>query len=229
VIEGFNRISAPQASSAGGGLATRRVQRACLTAMVMTLGGAGCSSNPSAIEAPSFSPAKAAHAAIEKYDRDGDARLQQSEWSQCPALAASIEIYDVDDDDAISEDELGAGMRRWQEGEMGARPLPFQVKLGGKPVQGARVELIPEDFFGDAVMPASGVSGQGGRGFLGVALEDLPPNAPKLPLTQPGLYRVEITHPSVAIPPKYNDESTLGIEVADDIINPRGVVWDLAR
>ena len=75
--------------------------------------------------------------------------------------------------------------------------------------------LIPEDFFGGAIKPATGTSGPGGRGYLGVAPEDLPENTTSLPLTQPGLYRVEITHPSVRIPAKYNTETTLGIEVAE--------------
>jgi hypothetical protein len=44
---------------------------------------------------------------------------------------------------------------------------------------------------------------------------------------QPGLYRVEITHPTVNVPAKYNSESTLGIEAAIAGQNPAGVTWSL--
>lgn len=188
---------------------------------------AGCNSRPAALKPPSFDPGKAAAAAIAKYDSDGNGQLEQGEWQRCPALAGSIEVYDTDGNKTLSAEEITAGITRWQKGEMGARPLPFQVKLGGKSLEGAEVKLIPEDFFGGAIKQATGTSGPGGRGYLGVAPEELPGNKTSLPLTQPGLYRVEITHPSVKIPAQYNSETTLGIEVADGQINPRGVVWEL--
>ena len=37
---------------------------------------------------------------------------------------------------------------------------------------------------------------------------------PELPGVRPGIYRVEITSPSVEISPKYNTETIYGIEVA---------------
>jgi hypothetical protein len=188
---------------------------------------AGCSGQPAGVEPPSFDTGKVATAAVAQYDKDGNGQLEQGEWQASGALAGSIEVYDTNGDMVLSREEIAAGLARWQKGEMGARPLPFQVKLGGRPLEGADVKLIPEEFFAGAIKPASGTSGAGGRGYLGLSEADRPKNAPQLPLTQPGLYRVEITHPRQKIPAKYNTESTLGIEVADDRIDPRGVVWDL--
>jgi hypothetical protein len=188
---------------------------------------AGCSGQPSALSPPSFDSGKVASAAIAQYDKNGNGSLEKAEWQASGALAGSITIYDTNGDNVLDSAEVTAGLARWQQGEMGARPLPFQVKLGGRPLEGAEVKLIPEAFFGGAIKPASGTSGPGGRGYLGLAEADRPKNAPKLPLTQPGLYRVEIIHPTTKVPAKYNTESTLGIEVADDRIDPRGVVWEL--
>lgn len=188
---------------------------------------AGCSSKPGAVKPPSFEPTEAADAAIRQYDKNGDHSLQQKEWSACAAIASSIDDYDSNSDKVLTSEEIAAGLRRWQAGDMGARPMPFQVKLGGQAIEGAKVRLIPEEFLGQAVKPAEGVTGPGGRGFLGVSKEDLPPNAPSLPLVQPGLYRVEVTHPRIKVPSKYNAKTILGLEVASDRQDPRGVVWDL--
>jgi hypothetical protein len=57
--------------------------------------------------------------------------------------------------------------------------------------------------------------------------DDMPKNAPKMPLVQPGLYSVEITHPSTKIPAKYNTATTLGIEVSSASPGPEGAVWNL--
>jgi len=60
-----------------------------------------------------------------------------------------------------------------------------------------------------------------------MASEDRPADAPPRPLVQPGLYRVEITHPSITIPARYNVKTTLGLEVASYTITPAGSVWEL--
>ena len=57
-----------------------------------------------------------------------------------------------------------------------------------------------------------------------MAAEDRPRNAPNIPLMQPGLYHVEITHPSTKIPAKYNTQTTLGIEITSGNPGPEGAV-----
>jgi hypothetical protein len=48
-----------------------------------------------------------------------------------------------------------------------------------------------------------------------------------IPVMQPGLYLVEITHATVTIPPAYNVSTKLGIEAGLAGQNPAGVAWDL--
>jgi hypothetical protein len=187
----------------------------------------GCSGRAGRVSPPDVSADDAAEAAIEAYDQDGDGNLAESELASTPGLAHVMTDYDANGDGMLASDEIAAGVRKWSEGKMGAAPWPFQVKVNGRALEGAIVKLVPEAFLGDAVKPAAGETSRGGRGSLGIAMEDLPPNAPKRPIVQPGLYRVEITHPSLAIPAKYNSESTLGLEVASHTLTPEGSVWNL--
>ena len=46
---------------------------------------------------------------------------------------------------------------------------------------------------------------------------------------QPGLYRVEITHPTVTLPAKYNTETTLGREVSGDSLVGVDVHFELSK
>lgn len=201
----------------------------CHPIICLILLDSGCNSGPGKFYPPSIDSGQAASEAVRIYDRDGDGQLNKAEWSACPAFCDAINIYDTNSDQVLTTQEIAAGIARWQRGEMGATTLPFQVTLGGHGLEGAIVHLVPEKFFGEAIKPATGIAGRGGRGFLGVAKTDMPPNAPTVPLVQPGLYRVEITHPQVKIPAKYNSQTTLGLEVAMDRLTPQGVVWALSE
>jgi hypothetical protein len=91
------------------------------------------------------------------------------------------------------------------------------------------VKLTPAPYLGDAVKPAQGVTDASGTGVFNMAAEDRPANAPKnLAVMQPGLYRVEITHPTIEVPAKFNTKSTLGLEAARAGQNPAGVTWSLS-
>jgi hypothetical protein len=187
----------------------------------------GCSSAPSRIISPDVDAAEAAAAAVKKYDRDSDGRLNESELSACPSLAHALAGYDADADKALTAAEIEAGVARWTEQKTGAITLPFYVTMDGRPLAGANIRIVPEDFLQGAVKPASATSNNAGSGFLGMSKEDRPANAPNLPLVQPGLYRVEITHPAVSLPAKYNTETTLGLETSIAGQNPSGVTWSL--
>ncbi|HEX2474823.1 MAG TPA: hypothetical protein VHK01_08760, partial [Lacipirellulaceae bacterium] len=169
----------------------------------------------------------AAAAAIDKYDQNGDGALSRDEWTQSPELSSVAAEYDTTGDSALAVDEIAEGIRIWQDGPVGARAVPFKVTFNGRPLAGASVRLLPAEYLGDAVKGASGESGPDGTGKLRLAPEDLPKNAPNMSLMQPGLYRVQITHPSVKIPEKYNSETTLGIEISGSNPGPQGITWTL--
>jgi hypothetical protein len=196
---------------------------ALLTAFV------GCSNQPSAIRPPNVDANDAAQKVIAELDHDGDGKLSRSEWAKSPSIAATASAYDKNGDGFLELDELVSGIEVWKKTGVGARSVPFKVILNGSPLAGATVRLVPAPFLSDAVKPASGQTSASGGGQFAMAREDLPKNAPNMPLVQPGLYQVEITHPSVKIPAKYNTQTTLGIEITSGNPGPEGAVWSISN
>ena len=194
--------------------------------VILLLAG-GCSGRPGAIRPPDVDADAAAAQAIELYDQNSDGQLAKEEWSASPALAAVATSYDKNNDATLTADEIAEGIGAWQQSGVGARAVPFAVHWNGRPLAGATVRLVPAPFLNDAVKGASGETKRSGGGQLSMAPEDRPKNAPNIPLMQPGLYHVEITHPSTNIPARYNSQTTLGIEITGSNPGPEGAVWSL--
>jgi hypothetical protein len=194
---------------------------------VLVLLAAGCGGGPGAIRPPDVDAGAAADQAIELHDRNGDGQLAKEEWSASPALVAAAPLYDKNGDGVMSVEEITDGIAGWEQSGVGARAVPFTILWNGRPLPGATVRLVPAPFFDGALKGASGQSGPRGTGQLNMAAEDRPRNAPDIPLMQPGLYQVEITHPSVKIPEKYNSQTTLGIEITGTNPRPEGITWKL--
>jgi hypothetical protein len=188
---------------------------------------AGCSRSPTALYPPSVNAKSAANAAIDAYDRNGDGQLSNDEWSASPELAAVVKSYDASGDGTLDAGEIRGGIESWAENAVGPRQVPFTVTLDNRPLTGATVKLVPAPFFGSEMKAASSESGPGGGGNLAMAPEDMPKGAPKMALVQPGLYRVEILHPTQKVPAKYNTETILGIEITSANPGPQGVHWSL--
>jgi hypothetical protein len=189
----------------------------------------GCSGRPSRVDTPDVDAQDAAELALKELDRDGDAALNADELKACPSLVNAMPMYDSDKDGALSQAELVAGIESWSKRGVGGIPLPFTVRLDGRPLVGAQVKLTPLPFLGDAVKPAFGEADGSGSGSLNMAAEDRPSHLPKnLPLVQPGLFSVEVTHPTVKVPAKFNTATTLGLETAIAGQSPAGVTWDLS-
>jgi hypothetical protein len=189
---------------------------------------AGCNRGPGTISPPDVDASAAAAQAVELYDKNADGQLSKNEWSASPALVAAATSYDKSGDGTLSDDEIIAGISAWEQSGVGARTVPFVVRWNGRPLVGATVRLAPAPFLDQAVKAASGETGASGGGQLTLAAEDRPRNAPNIPLMQPGLYHVEITHPSTKIPAKYNTQTTLGIEITSGNPGPEGAVWSLS-
>jgi hypothetical protein len=189
----------------------------------------GCSGAPGRVPTPAVDAEDATQQAIELYDRDRDGRLNGQELKACPPLVDATSVYDTNNDGILSQVELIAGIGSWESRGVGATVLPFTLRFEGRPLEGATVKLVPVPFLADVIAPASGVSDQAGTGTLAIDSDKRPPNVPaNLPVVQPGLYLVEITHPTISIPEVYNKASTLGLETGIAGQNPAGVVWELS-
>ena len=189
---------------------------------------AGCSSRPPRVVQAKIDPAAAAKAAMDAYDADGNGSLSAQELVKCPALARSIARFDANKDGSLTADEIAARIRTWQEQRVGLMRFCCRVFRNRAPLAGAAVRFVPEPFLGGELKPASGTTDATGMVFLSVAAADLPADQKGLTGVQPGLYKVEITHPRIKLPPKFNIETTLGQEVSLDVEGLANVVFDVS-
>ena len=181
---------------------------------------AGCIGGPASVGPVSIDAAAAGSAAIEAYDQDGDGKLSAGELAAVPGIAKYANLYDKDSDGSVSGEEITARLQKWQDGGLGFRELVVKIMLDGKPLGGAQVEFIPEAYLGDDVKPAQGETDPDGTGLVGVAKEDMPAALAGKPIfgIKGGTYKVKITHPTKKLPAKFNTETTIGEEVADDTV-----------
>ncbi len=184
----------------------------------------GCwSRKPPRVEAPSISAGSAASGAMKKYDANSDGKIAGPELDKAASLKSALAALDTNGDKAISEDEIKARIQSWQESQLGRMNLVVVVTRRGKPLPGAKVTFVPEEFLGGDVPQATGTTDEGGGATLstvGAAVEGAEGVAP-------GFYRVEITKDN-EIPAKYNEDTILGQEVALDAPGiQEGIEFDL--
>lgn len=166
----------------------------------------GCSDRPSPLRHPYIQAQNAAREAISQYDTDGDKLLSEKELEACPGILNALPDIDSDGDRMVSEAEISARISTWQ-GDSTVLVFPrVHVRVGKKPLVGARVDLIPEPFLAPYLKPGSGTVGKTGMAAISMPEADPPGMAC-------GIYKVRVTHPSQSIPAKFNEQTILGLEI----------------
>lgn len=191
-----------------------------ITVVTLTWMLAGCSGKASRVAAPDVSPSGAATKAIEAYDKDGDGAISRDELAACPGMAAARQSYDKDGDGKVTEDEIAARITAWQERKLALTSLSCTVNYKGRPMAGAEVVMTPEAYLGESVKQAHGTTTDAGSGIMAISDDDLPSEHRGIKGVHYGTYKVQITHPDISLPAKYNTETTLGHEVAHDFGKP---------
>jgi hypothetical protein len=172
----------------------------------------GCSGGPPALTPPDLRPASAADQAIALYDRDGSGDLSVDELQACPGMLSALKTYDLDGDGNISMDEITARLELFAKSRVALTQLVAVVRLGNRPLAGATILFVPEPYLGSAIKSATGKTGRSGGAMMDVDDSELPSNQAGLVGVQLATYRVEITHPEITIPAKYNTNTTLGYD-----------------
>jgi hypothetical protein len=98
----------------------------------------------------------------------------------------------------------------------------------GRPLQDGHVRLIPEPFLEGIIEAAEGDVVDDRTGMAEVST----PNDDDLFGVRCGMYRVEITSPSVKIGKKYNEETILGVEISpftNSYEDPGGIKFRVGR
>lgn len=168
----------------------------------------------------SINPASAARLAVEMHDTNGDEVLSAEELKSCPGIGCELARYDTNSDGQLTAEEIAGRIDTFLDGSARFMSFSCTVTLNGRPLQGALVELVPEDFLGTAVEPAQGTTTANGSVELSVSQDALPPANQPLKLVRPGIYQVRVTHPRVEIPPRYHATTELGCEVSGEASNP---------
>ena len=186
----------------------RRYGIPCLLAAIAV----GCSRGPTRVSAPSVNSAEAGAEAIRLYDKDGDGKLSGAELDACPGIKLHLAAYDSDGDGAVSQTEIEAQLQKFVSSKIGQTNLQIAVVWNGRPLAGATVKLVPEPYLGAQVKPAYGTTGQAGKAAMDIRDEDLPASEHGIIGVHCGTYKIEVTHPNIAIPEQYNAQTTLGYE-----------------
>lgn len=130
------------------------------------------------------------------YDKNQDGVLDPSEMALCPGILAVAKRYDSDNDHAIGCDELASQLRSLYSSGAALLSVQCNVYQSGRPVEGATVRFIPEDFLGGSILEATGITNRTGTARLANPEEKAPPSHQGLNMMQAGIYRVEIKLPS---------------------------------
>ncbi len=138
-----------------------------------------------------------------------------------------MKLIDKNGDGQISKEEIESRVQQWIDSKVSILSFHCSVRLDGKPLEGATVRYIPESFMGGAVEEATGTTDASGAAVLAIDQEKLPAHLKGINGMRSGFYKIEITHPSTAIPAKYNTATTLGQEVASDGVGSINVVHEL--
>ena len=176
----------------------------CPVAIVAMLGlfASGCGSQPARVRPAALDADKAGDAAVKAYDTNGDSRLSEDEFKACPAIAQALAQYDTDGDKHVSAQEIAARIVKWQQLKVGLMGFSCRVTWAGRPLSAPRCGLVPETFLGDVLPAASGTTNEDGRASPAIPAEAQPDPNRVLSGMYPGLYKVEITHPDIPLPPR---------------------------
>jgi EF hand len=177
----------------------------------------GCSGQRGAVGGVAVDPGEASRSLIAERDKDGDGSLSSDELDGLAAISGRMDKFDHDHDGKISQLELQENLARVFDGRTGLLSATCQVTRNGRPLSGAYVYFVPIPLIEKVIPVASGVTDAGGVAKLSIQKEDLPKNAPSVSgLIRPGLYFIEIKHPTVNVPEQYNSKTTLGQEISPE-------------
>ena len=177
-----------------------------LGVLLMFSGLPGCGSSGPPRVVPDLPDASAADKAMQLYDTNQDGFLDAKELEKAPGLKAALKQKDG----KISKEEIAERIKGWADSRVGRIQITCRLTHNGNPLEGAKVEFVPEKFLGGTLQAGSGTTSKTG----GAVISSPYAANPAVRGLSPGFYRVEVTKAGENIPAKYNSDTTLGAEVA---------------
>lgn len=182
-----------------------------------------CAWYPTAPKRLSVSASASARRAMTEYDTNGDGKLDKSELARCPALLRALPMIDTEHEDYLNADKIARRINAWYRSDCIIMDGSMFVSFDNAPLVGATVTFEPEPFLGSQYTTVSGVTDK--RGWVDLRAPNIP-----VPGLYCGYYRVRVTkavNGREAIPARYNAGTTLGVEVASDVVPERRARFDL--
>src|ERR1051326_881830 len=121
------------------------------------------------VSPPYINATQAAAAAIEHYDTNGDGVITGAELDKAPGLRASRANHNG----RITADDITERINRWQSDRVGLISFQTQVTLNGRPLGGATVRLVPEEFLAPPLKPAEGTTDENGVTIVSMKADEL--------------------------------------------------------
>jgi hypothetical protein len=168
----------------------------------------GCLSRESRVPAAKMDPETMTQKCMDLVDADSDGLLTKAELKVTPGLLSALVDLDEDKDKQLSRDEIFKRFELYVTSRVGLQGVDCSVTINGRPLRDAHVDLIPEAYMAEFIEPAAGDVINENTGAVEISTHA------DLPGVRPGIYRVEITSPSVDIASKFNKETIYGMEVA---------------
>jgi len=177
----------------------------------------GCDESAQLLETPALDPGKAATAAIAQYDTDNNGQISAAEAKDSALNPKSG--WDADRNGQISEEEIRTRLELYEARKPAMIEISCNVYLNNVPLDGAEVVFEPEEFLGGSVETARGTTDANGSASM--MIPEIVEQDPTLTGLRTGLYKVKITHANVQIPARYNEETTLTLELSpENILTP---------
>jgi hypothetical protein len=165
------------------------------------LASLGCTTHPRAVKPPKYDAQAFASALLQRCDADGDDSLNKQEAEGAPGILSGWSKYDTNGNGAVSRDELQARVEHWSSLGDGLIPITCDLRLRGRRIGNVQVKLVPDEAFDGVVQPAMTISDPNRATFLSIPPDLKLPEHSKLTGMQYGLFRVEVSHPSMNLVP----------------------------
>lgn len=195
-----------------------RLHRLCQAGLLIAFlaVSTGCQDRPSRINQIDADPSQLARCMLEHGDKDHDNALSPDELENLPFLKCMASAYDSDSDGSLSEQEIASRFAAVVfDPRKALTPGECLVMRSGKPLAGAQVRLVPAECLTAFLPAARGTTSKEGVVRLTMEEENRPENAPRIAgLIRPGLYRIEVTHSTIAVPARFNTNTVLGAEAS---------------
>jgi hypothetical protein len=190
---------------------------AMIPLILVLVGLTGCTGGAAAIPPVNVNINRVVDQMLADYDTDKNGALSRAELEAQPALAACLVRCKPNQGNEISVEQLKKVLQVVFDPHTALVSATCLVRRNGQPFAGAEVKLVPLPALKDVLPTGSGVSDSFGATTISPPPEALPSEAPPVPgLMPPGFYLMEVTHPTVKIPEKYNSKTVLGKEVSGE-------------